>query len=176
MSSPKNLLNRYTAMHDWAGTTISHKLRYQFPIGSELLDVGAGWGKYRDLFPDYIMDACEVWQSYIVEEMLHARYRYVYEEDICNVAPGMKSYDAIIMGDVFEHIELSQAKQLLKDIKGKCTEVYIVVPYLYPQGEVEGNPFEAHRQDDLTVARMEKRYPELKLADTDGAKGLYIWK
>lgn len=177
MSSPKNLLNRYNAMYDWAGRTISHKLRYKFPAStSVLLDVGAGWGKYRELFPDYIMDACEIWTPYITEEMLRTRYRHVHHGDICSYAKEFTFYDAIIMGDVFEHLDPVVAKQLLVDIRDKCIEVYIVVPYLYPQGEVEGNPYEAHRQDDLTPEIMEERYPELQLIDSDGLKGLYIWK
>ena len=108
--------------------------------------------------------------------MLRARYRNVYQQDICLYAKEFEFYDAIIMGDVFEHIEFNKAKEFLKDIRGKCTEVYIVVPYLYPQGEVGGNPFETHQQDDLTPENMSKRYPELQLVDSDGAKGLYVWK
>lgn len=184
MSSPTNTLNRYRATYDWAGMTIAHKLRYRFPASStefppkrtEILDVGAGWGKYRELLPEYIMDACEIWSPYIYTEMLEARYRHVYREDICDLAAGLlnTSYDVIIMGDVFEHIEQPRAKQLIEDIYDRCTEAYIVVPYEYPQGEVSGNPYEKHEQDDLTPKRMEKRYPKLKLIDSNGTKGLYI--
>jgi len=170
------MLNRYRATYDWAGNTISHKLRYRFPQGKSILDVGAGWGKYRDLFPDYIMHACEVWWPYVVEEMLDARYQKVFLQDICDLAASgeLEYYDAMIFGDVFEHIERPRAKQLLKDIWDKCEEAYIVVPYMYEQGEVDGNPFEAHQQDDLTKDLMKREYPQLKLVDSDGAKGLYI--
>lgn len=184
MSSPSNLLNRYTATYDWAGMTIAHKLRYRFPASdgefppkhTEILDVGAGWGKYRELLPEYIMDACEIWTPYIYTELLEARYRQVYKEDICELAPSLldASYDVLIFGDVFEHIERARAKQLIKDIWDKCTEAYIVVPYLYEQGEVNGNPYEKHEQADLTPKLMESQYPQLKQVDSDGAKGLYI--
>lgn len=177
MSSPTNFLNRYAALYDWAGSTISHKLRYRFPSGkTTILDVGAGWGKYRELFPDYIMDACEIWGPYIVEELLEARYRHVYHDDICTVVKqeGFK-YDVLIFGDVFEHISRVRAKELLADIKDKCEEVYIVVPYLYAQGAVDNNPYEKHEQADLTPEVMKRRYPELKLVDSDGAKGLYLF-
>jgi hypothetical protein len=177
MSSPANLRTRYAALYDWAGQTISHKLRYRFhPETSILLDVGAGWGKYRDLFPDYTMDACEIWEPYIWNEMLEARYRIVHKGDICKVAKADIKYDAIIMGDVFEHIERSRAKELLYDLRDKCEEIYIVVPYMYPQSTVDNNPYEEHLQSDLTAELMETEYPTLQMVDTNELKGLYSWR
>lgn len=165
--------NRYEALYDWAGIQMFNLVRERFaPKETTILDVGAGWGKYRLLFPDYIMDACEVWKPYIKEERLEEKYREVFAMDICDL--GVDWYDAIIMGDVLEHIEVERAQYLINYLFYRCEEMYIIVPYQYPQGEVDGNHFEIHHQDDLTPEIMTKRYPELQLLADNGNKGIYV--
>jgi hypothetical protein len=50
----------------------------------------------------------------------------------------------------------------------------IAVPYMYRQGEWEGNVYETHWQPDLTPEVMALRYPELKLLVGDAVYGYYI--
>jgi len=50
----------------------------------------------------------------------------------------------------------------------------IAVPFLYEQGEWEGNVYETHHQPDLTPAIMQERYPELNLLIGDNAYGYYV--
>lgn len=180
---------RHASTYDWAGHAVRGALdhlraRYDYdPATVNVLDVGAGWGKYRDLLPEYPqMDACEIWQQYVDDERLRERYNEVYIEHIMDMAlAGLtRVYDIIIMGDVLEHLSTSDAQQTVKKIISHITyDVMIVVPYLYVQhAEVDGNPYEEHVQDDLTPEIMCVRYPDLRLTaleTRDGApfKGLY---
>ena len=164
---------RYAAMYDWAGIQIFNLVRQNYaPERTTILDVGAGWGKYHFLLPDYTMDACEVWKPYIIQENLESLYREVFNTDICDL--DVEFYDVIIMGDVLEHIETGRAQDLIKRLYWRCDEMYVVVPYRYPQGEVHGNHFEIHHQDDLTPEIMGERYPELQLIADDEQKGIYV--
>ena len=174
MSTPKNLGSYYDALYDWAGIQIFNLVRNRFsPHTTEILDVGAGWGKYKILFPDYAkMDACEIWSPYIEDNELRSLYRKVFNEDICDLK--FDHYDVIIMGDVFEHIERPRAKALLEKIYYQCKEMYVVVPFEYEQGPEDGNPYEEHKQADLTPELMAKEYPLLDLLCEDSGKGIYI--
>jgi 2-polyprenyl-3-methyl-5-hydroxy-6-metoxy-1,4-benzoquinol methylase len=177
MGTPDSREHQLDAMNDWGGVIVQSLVRGRFdPKTTKILDVGAGWGKYRKLLPEYYMDACEVWEPYVKENKLEKLYDRVFISDICDLIVG--NYDAIIMGDVFEHIDKEDAYQLLERLKEHCTEVFIVVPYSYPQGEVDGNPYEVHLQPDLTMFEMAVRYPQLELIidDDESQKGLYCWK
>lgn len=173
MATPTDEQSKYDALYDWAGIQIFNLVRDRFdPHMAILLDVGAGWGKYAKLLPDYVMDAVEIWQPYVEKELLWKHYRAVFNRDICDF--DFDWYDAIIMGDVLEHIDVSRAQELIKSLLDRCDELYVIVPYEYPQGEVEGNRHEAHLQDDLTPKIMRQRYPELDLIAENGQKGIYI--
>lgn len=159
------------ALHDFAGNVISDAVIQDLPAKSIILDVGAGWGKYARLLPDYKMDACEAWAPEVVKNELWKLYRQVFIADIFKLE--IAHYDGIIMGDVLEHLPPIKAQLLLRRLIDKCKHIYIAVPWLYEQGEVDGNPYEFHYQSDLTPAVMERRYPELELIASDGAKGIY---
>lgn len=173
---------RDLATWDWCGPKIQRLVRAGFPsLSTQILDVGACWGKYRRLLPEYPnMDACEVWLPYVLENDLLRMYRQVIQADICAYAESeaWQPYDVVIMGDVLEHITEDAAPEMLDRVLDTCKEVFVVVPYLYPQGEEHGNPFQVHAQDDLTPEVMAERYPRLALINTqmrDGQafKGIY---
>jgi hypothetical protein len=167
--------------YDWCGPLVRDIVTAEFdPAVTEILDVGACWGKYRILLPDYKMDACEVWEPYVVQDTLAAGYREVFMADICDLAgsDAWKSYDLVIMGDVLEHIGRPQAQELLDRVLQTCGEVIVVVPYNYEQGAEHGNPYQRHLQADLTPDLMASEYPRLQLCaleERDGRafKGLY---
>jgi len=170
-------LHEHDALHDWAGELVQSLVRGRFdPKNTKILDVGAGWGKYKKLLPEYEMDACEVWEPNVTENKLNKLYNQVFVSNICDLI--IDHYDAIIMGDVFEHIDKEDAYQLLERLRDFCTEIFVVVPYQYPQGVVEDNPYEIHLQPDLTIFEMMVRYPQLELVIDDDItkKGLYCWK
>jgi hypothetical protein len=156
MGIPGNRQDRYEALYDVCGVAARNTVRAYFPVEStEILDVGACWGKYRDLLPEYEMDACEVWEPYIVAERLDERYRKVWHCDVMDV--DLSQYSLVIFGDVLEHLSASEAQVAIKT----SPRAVVVVPYEYEQGPEDGNPFETHLQDDLTEGLMRVRYPEL---------------
>jgi cyclopropane fatty-acyl-phospholipid synthase-like methyltransferase len=172
MGTPISDQNKIDACNDLGGIIVPTHIKRNFKQTSTILDVGAGWGKYRRLLPEYTnIDACEIWLPYIEQEQLYNQYRKVYHDDICGLH--IDWYDAIIMGDVFEHIARENAVELLKNLENKCAQLYVVVPYQYHQGMVDDNPFEEHLQDDITDEIMQEFY-HMKLLAKDDTKGVYI--
>lgn len=162
MASPQTLFDRLRSMNDFGGQQVQKYVYEHLPIDAKILDVGAGWGKYRNLLPDYQhVDACEVHQRYVTEERLVLRYERVFVADVTNpyMAARLGRYDLVIFGDVLEHLEVMSAKRVLAE----CRRAAVVVPFLYEQGIEDGNQYEIHLQPDLTPEVMEERYPELQL-------------
>lgn len=171
MATPKNA-NWHEALHSFDANLITADISARFSRTSTILDVGAGWGKYGQLLREYSLDACEIWEPYVYDNNLWSLYETVYVQDICDL--NFEWYDVVIFGDVLEHIERSRAVALLTDIYSKAGEIYVGLPFEYPQGEVDGNPYEEHKQDDLTPELMGQEYPMLELMGTDGKKAVYV--
>jgi hypothetical protein len=163
--------SRNAALFDWVGLCIQGNVRDSFATTATILDVGAGWGKYHFLLPEYTMDACEIWALNVEKNQLCDLYREVFTKDICDLK--FNYYDVLIFGDVLEHIPRTRAKELLLDVWERCGQLYIAVPFLYEQGPHAGNPYEKHEQDDLTLELMEKEYPMLHLLERDDKRGVY---
>ena len=174
----------WTSIYDWAGHQVRRFISRKYEPGkTRILDIGAGQGKYRVVFADYpAMDAVEIFEPYVVQNMLHELYNTVYIGDaaeIMDVFPDGTHWDIIILGDVLEHLEYARALKLLASLERLCTEYFVVVPYEYAQGEEDGNIHQRHLQDDLTPASMATGYPLLELlaveSRPDGSpfKGLY---
>lgn len=130
--------------------------------GATALDVGACNGKWWNHLHEWlVMDAVEVWEPNIKEFELEKKYRKVYNTDIVGfVYP--QDYDLVIFGDVLEHIEVDKAQAVVEYAKLHADQIIIAVPYLYPQDAVHGNPYEVHKQDDLTHEIFMERYPGFK--------------
>ena len=130
-------------------------IREHFPVNSPILDVGACDGKWRRLLPEYpFMDAVEAFTPNA--ERLEG-YREVFNTDIRNFS--FNWYDLIIFGDVIEHLPVDVAQFVLEYARTRCSDMIVAVPYQYPQGEIYGNPYEVHIQDDLTPDIFAERYP-----------------
>ncbi len=151
---------------------IREYIKKRYSEDSTVLDVGAGSGTYRKLLDGYIMDAVEIWEPNIERYSLRDIYRNVFNEDI----RGFKYdwYDLVIFGDVLEHLEVEEAKEVLRYAYEHSKEVIVAVPYEYKQGEEEGNIYEIHKQDDLTPETMKERYPELKEYIRNDRYGYYV--
>lgn len=171
LATPSTSESKIDALNDLGGLVVKAYVENNFPKDSTILDVGAGWGKYRKLLQNHPMDACEIWKPYVEEEKLEELYDRVFIEDICDLKFGW--YDIIIMGDVLEHIEQSRAIELIDYLKPRCKQLIAVIPYMYPQGEVDHNPYETHLQDKLTDSRITELY-DLHLLAQDETKGVYI--
>lgn len=159
-------LNAYSlALCDFAGRTIAEYLRTRLQPLARILDVGAGWGKYRFLLPEFEMDAVEIWRPYVEQEKLNQYYRDVFVEDIVDFVdygPSQR-YDAIIMGDTLEHIPADKAQLVIRKLVDQCRYLVVAIPFEMPQEAVHGNEHEAHQQVDLSVEVMAERYPQLML-------------
>jgi SAM-dependent methyltransferase len=94
-------------------------------------------------------------------------------------------FDLAIMGDVLEHLEVTEAQKVLKSLERQCSTILVAVPYMYWQWS-KSNPYEIHRQPDLTPETFKERYPEFVLHSIYNRKappwnglpfyGYYIWE
>jgi hypothetical protein len=174
--------DRDAEVYDWAGVSVKRYVLDYYGVSTQILDVGAGQGKYRELLPTYPnVDACEIWEPTVDAEGLRARYRTVYVGNVLDVVtPGdWKRYDLVIMGDVLEHMTINDARLTLRRALEAGADVIVVVPYAYPQDEEDGNIYQRHIQDQLTPELMSSTYPELQLIaletrDWKPFKGIYV--
>lgn len=142
-------------------------------IGTKFLDVGAGAGRYGRMLGDFFyIDGLEVHEPYIEKFNLHELYNNVYNVNI--LAFDFSNYDYIIMGDILEHIPKYEAMSLVKKINDAGKKLLVAVPYMYEQGEYDGNVHEIHHQADLTHEIFLERYPCMHLLYKDEGYGYYI--
>lgn len=131
-------------------------IRSQFPKDVEILDVGACDGKWRSLLPEYPnMDAVEIYPPNVMA--IRGIYRNVFEGDVADLE--YDHYDLTIFGDVIEHMTVEKAQAVLEYAIHHSDTVLVGVPFLYKQGELYGNKWERHIQDDLTAEIFAERYP-----------------
>lgn len=172
-------------IYDWAGLLVAEYVLKHYSSDTRILDVGAGQGKYGIMLGDYAhVDACEIWEPYVVENDLRAIYRRVIVRDFVDVADesstsGVSEYDLVVMGDVLEHINRPAAQRAIERVTTGGADVIVVVPYEYPQDEEDGNVYQRHVQDDLTPELMAREYPMLQLValetrDLRPFKGMYV--
>lgn len=133
-------------------------IRKNFNTDSRILDVGACDGKWKKLLPEYRMDAVEIWEPYCKNL---TEYENVYNYNIVGMI--YEYYDLIIFGDVIEHMTVEEAQQVIKYAYPRCKDMIVAVPFLYPQEAVDGNPWQAHKQPELTADLFAERYPSLEI-------------
>jgi SAM-dependent methyltransferase len=144
---------------------------------SKILDVGPGVGTYADFLNPlgYKIDAIEIYDKYIDAYDLKNKYKNIYVDSI--VKFDVSEYDFVILGDVLEHLDIEDALKVLN----KCKNVLVAVPYICPQSGVDFyhnehhliNPYEEHKQADLTPLVMLTRYPSLGLIWSNHLYGYY---
>ena len=89
--------------------------------------------------------------------------------------PRLGPFDLAFCGDVLEHMTKPEALDLLDRLLGQCRAVVISLPIkLMPQGEWEGNPFEAHVKDDWDHAEALASFPDLVLGHNERPIGVYV--
>ena len=123
-----------------------------------ILDVGACDGKWAQLLRGAgyqgRLDACEIWRPNAAKIL--DLYDNTFVGDIVDYTYG--HYDVVIFGDVLEHMDEMRARWALGHADLWADEIIIGVPYQYRQGELYGNPYERHIQDDLTPEIFRERY------------------
>lgn len=148
-------------------------IRKKFRMNARILDVGACDGKWKWLLQEYEnMDAVEAWEPNCIK--IEPMYRHVYHKDVSEFEYG--DYDLIIFGDVIEHMDVPTAQKVIEYAKGHCKDMIIAVPFLYPQGPIYGNPWEVHKQPDLTAAFFAERYPGFEVLHDTGANYCFYHK
>jgi SAM-dependent methyltransferase len=156
--------------HPFHKDFVGNHIRSILTESDRVLDIGCGCGTYALLLPEIKMDGIEIYEPYVSRFGLQDLYQTLHIGDIREF--DFSAYTYLIMGDVFEHLTFNEARDLLTRMNGK--RVMIAVPYMYRQGEWEGNVYETHWQPDLTPEVMALRYPELKLLVGDAVYGYYI--
>jgi glycosyltransferase involved in cell wall biosynthesis len=137
------------------------------------LDVGPGAGKWGRVFKqnNLIVDGLEIYLPYIDRFNLQKIYDTVIHGDVRLMAD-FSSWDLVVLGDVLEHLSTEDANQVLERMKD--TNVLVMVPFKYVQGECEGNPNEAHIQDDLTEKLFHERFPGFMTLWSNEKQGIFF--
>jgi hypothetical protein len=124
-----------------------------------VLDVGPGVGTYGSMIREQMeverLDAVEVWAPYIERYRLQEIYDRVM---VCDVRFWNEfSYDVVILGDVLEHLSFDESVDLWQKISEQAGAVLLSIPIVhYPQGSLEGNPYEAHLVTDWSTSKVLK--------------------
>ncbi len=145
-----------------------------------ILDVGVGDGAYRDLIspplPAVTWIGVEVWQPYIEQFRLCERYDRLIRSDIRALDPQtLPAVDVTIFGDILEHMSKSDAQSVVERFLAKSRFVIISIPIrLYPQDEVNGNPFEVHVKDDWSHHEVVRSFPGIAAACLHFDIGVYF--
>jgi trans-aconitate methyltransferase len=114
-----------------------------------VLDVGVGCGTYatllRPLLPRAWFIGVEVHEPYVHRFGLRTRYDALYVCDVRDLDP-LPDADVVILGDVIEHLPHADAVTLwARARRAARLAVFAALPVVeWPQGEVDGNPHEAH--------------------------------
>lgn len=147
------------------------------PENASILDVGAGSGTYAKLLADteFVIDAVEAWPNYIEQYNLNEQYQTVYQQEI-QTFDYPKKYDAVIFGDVLEHLSVAEAQATLAIAMKNSNIILISIPWESPQGEYKGCHYEIHKQSDVTPELFSERYPEFKLLSKHRIVGVYYYK
>lgn len=148
-------------------------IRDNFKPDAQILDVGACDGKWSYLLPEFKnMDAVEAWEPNCIG--IQDKYRAVFHKDIDGFE--YDRYDLIIFGDVIEHLDVAPAQRVLAYAEQRCTDMIVAVPYLYPQDAIYGNPWERHKQPDLTAEIFAERYPGFEVLHDTGKNYCFYHK
>ena len=152
---------------------IKRHILLNISANTKMLDVGPGAGTYGVMLRDhYAIDGLEIHEPYVQKFDLKSIYRNVIIGNV--LAFDFIGHDYIIMGDILEHIPKYEAINLVAKINSAGKKCLIAVPYLYEQGEYDGNVYEIHHQADLTHEIFLERYPCMKLLYKDDGYGYYI--
>jgi mannosyltransferase OCH1-like enzyme len=145
-----------------------------------VLDVGAGQGVYLDLIravlpEDVFVHAVEVWDPYIKQFNLAARYDKLFQMDVREMETF--DYDLVILGDVLEHMPEKDAVELWDRISKDAKYAIISIPIIhYHQDAINGNPYEVHVEEDWNTERVLKTFKGIKYHQEFPVTGVFIAK
>jgi hypothetical protein len=136
-----------------------------------------GWVDYTGERPK--MTAIEAFYPYVSKYSLKDKYDDVIISDIryfdWDKAP--QPCDLIIFGDVLEHLTSLEACLVVSDAKEVAKNIIISLPIVhFPQGAIDGNPFEIHKEEDWTHERVLKAFGEPHEFVVGQSIGVYWFK
>ena len=141
----------------------------------KMLDIGCGFGTYAKMFPDANWTGVEIWEPYVEKYGLTDLYNNLYVEDARLWSP-VAQYDVAFAGDILEHMAQDEASKLFCQLRANADTVVVSIPIgSYPQGEFEGNPYEAHVTDNWTEGDIERVFGNPTWSHIDNEIGVFIW-
>lgn len=153
------------------------------PHVKTVLDLGVGNGTYHRLYTkkspilrEAHWTGIEAWEPYIHEFDLLTRYNKIINADIRTVDFNtLGKIDLVFAGDVLEHITKEEAIKVVDDLLKVAKRIIVSIPIVhFPQGEEEGNPYEAHVKDDWSDTEMLETFPQIKRSWTGNKIGVYL--
>lgn len=116
-------------------------------IARDLLDVMLGErGKFKKDDWKTKIDGIEIFADYIQDHQ-RAIYDEIFIGNAFDVIDTLGTYDMIVLGDVLEHFEKSQARQFFDKCITHCNRHIILCLPLgekWTQSAIYGNPYEQH--------------------------------
>lgn len=149
----------------WIGTTIQHILSKT--TVNNVLDIAAGAGTYYNIYSrdnkfltHANWTAIEVWQPYIEDYKLTSLYETVILSDARLVNYGeLPKMDIVFAGDVLEHMTKEEALTLAENVLNSHRCLIVSIPVVHwPQGDLEGNPYEIHVKDDWSDKEVREAF------------------
>lgn len=129
--------------------------RFRYHLPNTVTDIGPGEGTYaklmRPVHEGVWWTAIEIHKPYIAKYKLKSTktrrmYDEIHVEDVRESEDHLFHRDLVILGDVLEHMSRGSAVNLLEAIEAAgAWNILVSVPIVESvQGEVDGNPHEAH--------------------------------
>lgn len=117
---------------------------------ARILDVGPGNGTYSALLarPSQTWIGVEAFERYLTDYNLAKKYDQLFVSDIRRFHYAELAIDAVIFGDVLEHMSEAEAYACVREALKHADNIFISAPIgRVPQGAWGGNEFERHRHD-----------------------------
>lgn len=142
-----------------------------------MLDIGCGQGTYAKMFPDARWTGVEVWEPYIGQFRLNDFYEQIIVADARSASfASLGRFDVAMLGDVLEHMEKEEARDLLERVKAIADTVIVSIPIgYYPQEAYNGNPHEKHITDNWTDADFRETFGDPTVGYIENEIGVYCW-
>lgn len=143
----------------------------------KVLDIGAGSGTYAKMLAGSDITGVEVFEPYVEKFKLNELYTKLILQDARAVDyDALGHFDLAIAGDVLEHMTKDEAQILVKKLRAVADTVIVSIPIgYYPQGEYDGNPYEAHVVDDWSEKEFLRVFGFPTLSYLDKEIGIYCW-
>jgi hypothetical protein len=144
-----------------------------------IIDIGCGAGVWLDVLKPHFLTSkfigVEVFRPYHERFLLPFRYDIVLDSDARS--GNWPEGDVVILGDILEHMTEEEAIQLFRTAKKKAYRAVILsIPIVhYPQGELAGNPYEVHVEEDWTVERVIEKLGRPAAYSKGQTVGTFLW-